>query len=106
MSPTFSDLGVPEAVVTVLNKNGITSPFPIQQVTLRDSLAGRDILGRGRTGSGKTLAFALPVVVRLAAGKQRPGRGAPRALVLVPTRELAHQVAATFEPIARAFEYS
>ena len=106
MSPTFSDLGVPEAVVTVLNKNGITSPFPIQQVTLRDSLSGRDILGRGRTGSGKTLAFALPVVVRLAASNQKPGRGAPRALVLVPTRELAHQVAATFEPIARALRLS
>lgn len=106
MSPTFSDLGVPEAVVAALNTNGITEPFPIQRVTLRDSLAGRDILGRGRTGSGKTLAFALPVVVRLSANKQRPGRGAPRALVLVPTRELAHQVAATIEPIARALRLS
>ncbi|MGA1541897.1 MAG: DEAD/DEAH box helicase, partial [Ilumatobacteraceae bacterium] len=85
MSPTFADLGVPEAVVNVLQKIGITDPFPIQRSTLPDSLDGRDILGRGRTGSGKTLAFALPVVVRLASRQQRPSRGAPRALVLVPT---------------------
>ncbi|MGA0263571.1 MAG: DEAD/DEAH box helicase, partial [Ilumatobacteraceae bacterium] len=106
MSPTFADLGVPEAVVNVLQKIGITDPFPIQRSTLPDSLDGRDILGRGRTGSGKTLAFALPVVVRLASRQQRPSRGAPRALVLVPTRELAHQVAATFEPIGRALRIS
>jgi superfamily II DNA/RNA helicase len=74
--------------------------FPIQQATLPDTLAGRDVLGRGRTGSGKTLAFALPMVARLSGERRRPGR--PTGLVLVPTRELASQVQATLEPLARA----
>jgi superfamily II DNA/RNA helicase len=64
---TFAALGVPAALTRVLAADGITTPFPIQTATLPDSLAGRDVLGRGRTGSGKTLAFALPVVARLAA---------------------------------------
>ena len=99
---TFDALGVPAPLVEVLTASGITSPFPIQVATLPDSLAGRDVLGRGRTGSGKTLAFALPLVARLAASdsKRQPRR--PRALILVPTRELANQVAAVVDPMARA----
>jgi superfamily II DNA/RNA helicase len=77
------------------------TPFPIQAATLPDSLAGRDVLGRGRTGSGKTLAFAIPLVARLDA-TARPAPGAPRALVLVPTRELAMQVQASVTPLADA----
>jgi superfamily II DNA/RNA helicase len=83
---------------------GISTPFPIQVATLPDTLAGRDVLGRGRTGSGKTLAFSLPLVARLAglvpstaAGRARPG--APRGLVLAPTRELANQILGTLEPL-------
>lgn len=100
---TFADLGVPAALVRSLTDSGITSPFPIQTATLPDSLAGRDVLGRGRTGSGKTIAFALPLVARTAAaarGRVAPRR--PRALVLAPTRELASQIDATVAPLAAA----
>ncbi|NKY06692.1 DEAD/DEAH box helicase, partial [Cellulomonas hominis] len=69
--PSFTDLGVPAALARSLAQRGITDPFPIQTATLPDTLAGRDVLGRGRTGSGKTLAFALPVVARLAASGTR-----------------------------------
>lgn len=99
----FSALGVPEPLVALLTAQQVTEPFPIQDATLPDSLAGRDVLGQGRTGSGKTLAFALPIVARLAADPQAPMRGRPRALVLVPTRELATQVAAVIEPLAAAY---
>ncbi|MDM8084851.1 DEAD/DEAH box helicase [Cellulomonas cellasea] len=99
---SFSALGVPETLTAALTAQGITAPFPIQTATLPDTLSGRDVLGRGRTGSGKTLAFSLPMVARLAAstGARRPAR--PRGLVLAPTRELATQIAATLEPLARA----
>lgn len=101
MTSSFADLGVPTDLVGVLADAGITTPTPIQAATLPDSLAGRDVLGRGRTGSGKTYAFLLPLVARLAGGAPAtPGR--PRALVLVPTRELALQVHASLEPLARA----
>ncbi len=98
----FADLGVDPALVRALADGGISTAFPIQAATLPDSLAGRDVLGRGRTGSGKTVAFALPTVSALAAsGRQtRPNR--PRALVVLPTRELANQVAQTLTPLARA----
>ncbi len=96
----FSDLGLPTPVVASLAERGITSPFPIQAASLPDSLAGRDVLGRGRTGSGKTVAFALPVVTRLAGGRRTPRR--PRALILAPTRELALQIDATTAPLAQA----
>ncbi len=99
--PSFPSLGVPEGLVSVLSGLGIETPTPIQAKTLPDSLAGRDVLGCGRTGSGKTYAFLLPVVARLAdGGKARPG--APRALVLAPTRELATQIHESLEPLARA----
>lgn len=97
--PGFADLGVPSALVAVLTGQGITEPFPIQTATLPDALAGRDVLGRGRTGSGKTLAFGLPVVARLSGARSTANR--PRALVLVPTRELAAQVNATIAPLAK-----
>ncbi|WP_240900741.1 DEAD/DEAH box helicase, partial [Kineococcus indalonis] len=99
---SFAELGVPAALVEVLAARGVSSPFPIQSATLPDSLAGRDVLGRGRTGSGKTIAFALPLVARLAASGTPRRTTRPRALVLVPTRELANQVAATVTPLAQA----
>lgn len=99
----FSALGVPAPLVALLTAQQVTEPFPIQDATLPDSLAGRDVLGQGRTGSGKTLAFALPIVARLASDPMAPMRGRPRALVLVPTRELATQVAAVIEPLASAY---
>ncbi|MCR2815078.1 DEAD/DEAH box helicase [Microbacterium jiangjiandongii] len=100
---TFLSLGVPEKLAAVLAADGKTEAFAIQRDTLPDSLAGRDVLGRGRTGSGKTIAFALPMVARLsgaAASGRRAGR--PRGLVLAPTRELATQIAATIAPLADA----
>ena len=99
-SSSFAELGVPEALVASLAGRGIAAPFPIQVSTLPDTLAGRDVLGRGRTGSGKTLAFSIPLVARLAGASRRPSR--PTGLVLAPTRELATQIAATVEPLATA----
>jgi len=87
-SVNFSDLGVPARLVARLEEQGITSPFPIQTATLPDAIAGRDVCGRAPTGSGKTLAFGLALVLRT--DHAAPRR--PRALVLVPTRELASQV--------------
>lgn len=97
----FSALGVPQELVHVLSKQGISSPTPIQEATLGDSLAGKDVLGRGRTGSGKTFAFLLPVVARLAADKRRPAPGRPRALILAPTRELASQIEDSLAELAQ-----
>ena len=102
---TFSCLGVDPDLVHDLDTRGFTSPFPIQSATLPDTLAGRDVLGRGRTGSGKTLAFALPLVQRLAEEDMaRPSH--PIGLVLAPTRELALQIAETIKPLAAAVELS
>ncbi|MGW5264043.1 DEAD/DEAH box helicase [Microbispora sp. NPDC004025] len=95
----FGTLGLPRPLVTGLARQGITTPFPIQRAAIPDILAGLDVLGRGRTGSGKTLAFGLPTLARIAGDKSAPRR--PRALILVPTRELAFQVAATIEPLGR-----
>jgi superfamily II DNA/RNA helicase len=88
LSSTFADLGVSPKLVVALEKRGITSPFPIQEMTVADGLAGRDICGKAPTGSGKTLAFGIPLVTRIGRAKARK----PRGLVLVPTRELAAQV--------------
>ncbi len=97
----FADLLLPDVLVRQLARDGITSPFPIQAATIPDALAGRDVLGRGRTGSGKTLAFGLPTLTRLAqGGKARPQ--CPRAVVLVPTRELAMQVSDALQPLVHA----
>ncbi|GFG52376.1 putative ATP-dependent RNA helicase [Mycolicibacterium agri] len=95
---SFADLGVDDKLIQSLATRGIANPFPIQQKTLPDSLAGRDVLGRGKTGSGKTLAFSIPLVTRV----KKLRRGSPAALVLAPTRELATQIAATLEPLAAA----
>ena len=101
-SLSFVDLGVPADLATVLARLDITVPTPIQTSTLPDSLAGRDVLGRGRTGSGKTYAFLLPLVARLAAEGRRPAPKAPRALILAPTRELVGQIEQALVPLARA----
>ncbi|HTM85516.1 MAG TPA: DEAD/DEAH box helicase, partial [Mycobacterium sp.] len=100
-TPTsFADLGVPAPLVDALTAGGITSPFPIQIDTLPDTLAGRDVLGRGKTGSGKTLAFAIPLAARLASAPRAASR--PTGLVLAPTRELATQITAALQPLATA----
>ncbi|WFE67429.1 DEAD/DEAH box helicase [Micromonospora sp. WMMD714] len=97
----FADLGLPRQLVDALGRQGITTPFEIQRATLPDALAGRDVLGRGQTGSGKTLAFGLPIIARLAErNRARPLH--PRALVLVPTRELAMQVNDALLPLGKA----
>ena len=98
----FADLGVRVPLLSVLAASGITQPFPIQVATLPDTLAGRDVLGRGKTGSGKTLAFSIPLVSRLSENNRRPSR--PAGLVLAPTRELATQITATLEPLAAAYD--
>ncbi|WP_432478086.1 DEAD/DEAH box helicase [Nocardioides sp. GXQ0305] len=100
-APAFEALGVPAHLSAVLTDHGITTPTPIQAATLPDSLAGRDVLGRGRTGSGKTYAFLLPLVARLADGPRATARR-PRALVLAPTRELVGQIRTALQPLAEA----
>lgn len=100
----FSELGVPSNMVSALTRMGIDTPFPIQIDTLPDTLAGKDVLGRGKTGSGKTLAFSIPMVARLsgelAGGSRRAGH--PVGLVLAPTRELATQITNVMRPLAEA----
>ncbi|MZF87460.1 DEAD/DEAH box helicase, partial [Streptomyces sp. SID5643] len=96
----FDDLDLPERLKAALRAEGLTAPFPIQAATLPNSLAGRDVLGRGRTGSGKTLAFGLALLARV--DGQRAETRQPLALVLVPTRELAQQVTDALTPFARA----
>ena len=95
MQQSFSELGVPTRIVDLLAERDINTPFPIQAHVLRDALAGRDILAKAPTGSGKTLSFAIPIVERLDVGDRRPS-----TLVLVPTRELASQVALEIASIA------
>jgi superfamily II DNA/RNA helicase len=97
--PGFEELGLPKPLVTGLAKQGIASPFPIQSATIPDVLTGANVLGRGQTGSGKTLAFGLPLMARIAGVRPTPGR--PRAMILVPTRELALQVHDALEPLGR-----
>ncbi|GAA2246057.1 DEAD/DEAH box helicase [Streptomyces ruber] len=96
----FADLDMPKALLAALGSQGVTVPFPIQAATLPNSLAGRDVLGRGRTGSGKTLAFGLALLARTAG--QRAEARQPLGLVLVPTRELAQQVTDALTPYARS----
>jgi superfamily II DNA/RNA helicase len=106
---TFTELGLPSLLVTELARRGIDAPFAIQSRVMLDALAGRDVLGRAQTGSGKTLAFGLPMLARLAdaaaAGPRRRDK-APRGLVLVPTRELALQVADVLAPLGRSLGIS
>jgi superfamily II DNA/RNA helicase len=103
---SFEELGVPGVLTAVLARRGVTTPLPVQARTIPDALAGRDVLGQAETGSGKTLAFGLPLLLRTAAAVE--GRTAaprrrprPRALVLVPTRELARQVHDELAPLAQ-----
>jgi superfamily II DNA/RNA helicase len=93
---SFADLGVPADLIERLVSMDRPTPFAVQTLTLRDSLAGRDLCAKAPTGSGKTLAFALPLVMRV----ERAQSKRPRALVLVPTRELASQVRDTIAPLA------
>ncbi|WP_241777867.1 DEAD/DEAH box helicase [Streptomyces sp. CT34] len=97
---SFDELPLAEALRTALRAQGVTTPFPIQAATLPATLAGRDVLGRGRTGSGKTLAFGLALLSRTAGKRAESKR--PLALVLVPTRELAGQVTDALAPYAAA----
>ncbi|MEU6577532.1 DEAD/DEAH box helicase [Streptomyces sp. NPDC046805] len=96
----FAGMDMPAGLLKTLAAQGVTTPFPIQAATLPNSLAGRDLLGRGRTGSGKTLAFGLALLARTAGLRAAPK--APLALVLVPTRELAQQVTDALAPYATA----
>jgi superfamily II DNA/RNA helicase len=97
VTPTFEALGVSPDLVARLRDDGILSPFPIQALTIRDGLAGRDVCGKAKTGSGKTLAFGLPLVERVGAAEPH----LPTGLVLVPTRELANQVGEVLGPLAK-----
>ena len=97
---TFSELGVPESMCDTLADQGITEPFAIQELTIAEALAGRDVCGKAKTGSGKTLAFGLPTL----ALTPRSADGRPTTLMLTPTRELANQIAAVVEPLAKAMD--
>jgi len=98
----FASLGVDPDLVVALGALGISEAFPIQKLTLPDALAGRDICGKAKTGSGKTLAFGVALIQRLGEPSEASGPPAPRGLVLVPTRELAGQVADVLTPLAAA----
>lgn len=98
MTTTFADLGVSDDLVSALSSRGIVEPFAIQTIAIPDALAGHDVCGKAKTGSGKTLAFGLPVIERI--GKAKPKR--PLAIALVPTRELAVQVADELAPLAKS----
>jgi superfamily II DNA/RNA helicase len=101
--PTFADLGVRDEIVRALAEKGIEQPFAIQELTLPLALAGDDVIGQARTGMGKTFAFGVPLLQRITDGTEtRPLTGAPRALVVVPTRELCLQVT---DDLATAAKY-
>jgi superfamily II DNA/RNA helicase len=101
--PTFAKLGVRDEIVRALAEQGIEQPFAIQELTLPLALAGDDVIGQARTGMGKTFAFGVPLLQRITAGTgTRPLTGAPRALVVVPTRELCLQVT---DDLATAAKY-
>jgi superfamily II DNA/RNA helicase len=88
---TFRDFGIADPICAALEAQGITTAFPIQALTLPVALDGHDLIGQARTGTGKTFAFGIPILERIHETPREPG--APRALVVVPTRELAIQVA-------------
>ena len=99
---TFEALGLSGPILTAMTRRGILAPFAIQTRAIPDALAGRDVLGKAQTGSGKTLAFGLPMLARLATGDRKQVAGQPRALILVPTRELAKQVTDALAPLAQS----
>ena len=92
---TFADLGVSPDLTAALESRGIMSPFAVQELTIADALAGRDVCGKAKTGSGKTLAFGLPLLEKVKGAQARR----PLALILVPTRELATQVRDELAPL-------
>jgi len=96
---TFAELGIDDDLVDCLASQGIGSPFPIQELTIPDAIAGRDVCGKAKTGSGKTLAFGLPMIMALPAPDAI--QHGPAGLALCPTRELALQVAEVLEPLAK-----
>jgi superfamily II DNA/RNA helicase len=99
---TFAELGVREEIVRALSENGINHPFAIQELTLPLALAGDDLIGQARTGMGKTFAFGVPLLQRITtSGEHRPLNGIPRALIVVPTRELCLQVYGDLATAAR-----
>lgn len=105
-NPTFADFGILEEIVRALDEAGITHPFPIQAMTLPVALSRHDIIGQAKTGTGKTLGFGLPLLEHVVAPgeegyEQLPAPGKPQALVIVPTRELAVQVAGDLETASR-----
>jgi superfamily II DNA/RNA helicase len=101
---TFADLGLSPATVQAVIDSGYTQPTPIQEQAIPVAMAGRDVLGIAQTGTGKTAAFTLPMIDRMAAGRAKARM--PRALVIAPTRELADQVAASFEKYAKGTKLS
>jgi len=96
-STSFADLGVADDIAEELATQGITTPFPIQELTLRAAMEGLDITGKAQTGSGKTLAFGIPMITKVGASDSRK----PHGLILVPTRELAGQVTRTLDPLLK-----
>ena len=94
---TFSDLGIEPDLVEALADEGILEPFPIQAEAIPLALAGNDLIGQAKTGTGKTLGFGLPLLQRIGADPE-PG---VKALIVVPTRELAGQVSGDLETAAR-----
>ena len=98
---TFADLGLAEPLLRALNAANYTVPTPIQARTIPALLQGRDVLGIAQTGTGKTAAFALPVLQHLSQSNERALPKSPRALVLAPTRELAVQIARSFDTYGR-----
>ncbi|HSR45250.1 MAG TPA: DEAD/DEAH box helicase [Acidimicrobiia bacterium] len=100
MSTKFAHLGLPDSLVDALSKRSIVESFPVQEATIPDALAGRDVSGKAPTGSGKTLAFGLPLLARVEIAKSQR----PRALILAPTRELAEQIKEELAPLARAVD--
>ncbi len=102
LNKTFAELGVREEIVRALAENGIEHPFAIQELTLPLALAGSDLIGQARTGMGKTFAFGVPLLHRVVGDETRPLTGAPRALIVVPTRELCLQV---YDDLAAAAKY-
>src|SRR6478736_4570191 len=102
LNPTFAELGVRDEIVRALSEDGKDHPFAIQELTMPMALAGDDLIGQARTGMGKTLAFGVPMLQRITTDTNRELSGIPRALVVVPTRELCLQV---YEDIAGAAKY-
>ena len=98
MTTPFAQLGLPKSLVRALESRGVVEPFPVQEATIPDALAGKDVSGKAPTGSGKTLAFGLPLLTRV----ERAKPNHPRALILAPTRELADQIKQELAPLAQA----